>query len=285
MNKAISKPKVLFLATWYPHRNDPMYGLFVAKHAEAVAPFAHLAVLNVQADHNMRHGIYELVSQSNETFPVVTVYFKPSSTGWLNMIRYAVSLWMGYRQIRTKWGMPQIVHQHVLTRMSLLSLWINKRYGIPFIITEHWSRYQPANVSRGTFSGWFRRWLTRYAVAEAHTITTVTKDLKNAMQKLHIRGNYAIVPNVVDTGRFVPSDQLSSGKKYFIHISCFEEVSKNISGTIEAVKLLYETRRDFEVFMVGDGPARKEMLEYAYNLGLTKAHIHFSGVMVGKELV
>ena len=37
MNK--ERKHIVFLARWYPHRYDPMFGLFVQRHAEAAALF------------------------------------------------------------------------------------------------------------------------------------------------------------------------------------------------------------------------------------------------------
>ena len=47
--------KVLFLSQWYPHRNDPMFGLFVQKHAEAVSLYCQVKVLYIQPDQNIDH--------------------------------------------------------------------------------------------------------------------------------------------------------------------------------------------------------------------------------------
>jgi len=51
--------KVLFLASWYPNRNHASYGLFIKKHAEAVANFTSVYVLSVLPDYKNR-SIYEV---------------------------------------------------------------------------------------------------------------------------------------------------------------------------------------------------------------------------------
>ncbi len=285
MTELNKKTKVLFLATWYPHRNDPMYGLFVKKHALALAPHVDLAVLNVQADVSLLSHTYEMVDDNSENISLTTVYYKPNAYASVNAMRYLISMWKGYRHLKSTWGKPTLVHQHILTRLAILALYLQKTLEIPYIITEHWSRYQVQNVKRGTYKGLLRRWLTQKAVAKAHTVTTVSEDLKIAMQQLCLSGNYKTVPNVVDVHRFTPSNVSGKSTAYFIHISCFEEISKNISGTLEAVNIAMRSGVDFKIFMVGDGPDKNGMEAYAVELGIPKDQIHFTGLKVGSELV
>lgn len=46
MNK--ERKHIVFLARWYPHRYDPMFGLFVQRHAEAAALFNNITVVYCQ---------------------------------------------------------------------------------------------------------------------------------------------------------------------------------------------------------------------------------------------
>ena len=46
MNK--ERKHIVFLARWYPHRYDPMFGLFVQRHAEAAALFNDITVVYCQ---------------------------------------------------------------------------------------------------------------------------------------------------------------------------------------------------------------------------------------------
>ena len=39
---------IIFLARWYPHRYDPMFGLFIQRHAEAAALFNDITVIYCQ---------------------------------------------------------------------------------------------------------------------------------------------------------------------------------------------------------------------------------------------
>ena len=47
MNK--ERKHIVFLARWYPHRYDPMFGLFVQRHAEAADLFNDITVVYCHA--------------------------------------------------------------------------------------------------------------------------------------------------------------------------------------------------------------------------------------------
>ena len=41
--------KVLFLASWYPHEDNPVEGIFIKRHAEAVSRLCDVGVLYIHA--------------------------------------------------------------------------------------------------------------------------------------------------------------------------------------------------------------------------------------------
>ena len=86
-------------------------------------------------------------------------------------------------------------------------------------------------------------------------IMPVTLNLKNAMIDCGINSsNYIIVPNVVDQIFFNSAiTPLRTEPARIIHVSTFEDRSKNISGIIDAVGELKNIRVDFKMVFVGDG--------------------------------
>ena len=52
-----SKIKVLFLPRWYPHKHDPMPGLFIQRQAEALTSDCDVAVIYVHPDPNCPNKI------------------------------------------------------------------------------------------------------------------------------------------------------------------------------------------------------------------------------------
>jgi len=73
--------------------------------------------------------------------------------------------------------------------------------------------------------------------------------------------------------------------KRFIHISCFEDRPKNISGFLNTVKNLSEKRSDFECYLIGDGPEFDLWKARAGELGLLGKIVFFTGLKEKQELV
>src|SRR5574344_186043 len=124
---------VVFLARWYPNRYDPMFGLFVQRHAEAVARYDKVSVVYVHADENAKCN-YEIEQDTENGVNAIRVYFKKSNR-LVSAFRFFVSCKKGLRLA----GRHDLIHVHVLTRMGVVA-WLEKVFHkTPYLIPEHWS--------------------------------------------------------------------------------------------------------------------------------------------------
>lgn len=283
------KLHILFLPRWYPHRYDPMFGLFVARHAKAVAKNADVSVLYVHPDNQLKSDV-EVVQSNKEGVYSLNFYFKKSKlkpalfAALINLYRFKICQWKGFRQITKDRGKIDLVHVHVLTRLGVVALFYKFLTGTPYVITEHWSRY---HSSVGTYKGFFRKLFTKIVVRKAGAVMPVTENLKEAMLMWGLKNkNYRIVPNVVDVDLFKPVEKAkSSPVKTLVHLSCFSDQFKNISGILRVMKRLSEQRTDFHLKLIGDGEDFTKMVGYADQLGLTGKWVTFEGLKENEELV
>lgn len=280
--------KILFLAAWYPNRMDSMLGLFVKQHAIAVSSFAKVTVVSVIS--NSQHkDIYQVETNTAKNLTEIFIYTRQAKTGskalnlFLNGWRYLNAHIAAWKIIEATDSVPDITHVHILTRAGVMALFFKFRYKIPYIITEHWSRYLHHHDG---YKGLLRKKLTEKVVKNSSGISTVSKALKEGMNKVNlIHRNWQIIPNVVDVNVFKPEPILQKSKKYrFSHISSFEEKSKNMSGILAAAKIMKEQDIDFELIMIGDGIDWKETVKLTEKLGLNDI-VKFTGVLEGNELV
>lgn len=275
-----NKIRVLFLPRWYPHRYDPMPGLFIQRQAEALTPFCDVAVIYIHPDPECPNKFEVEFSEENQV-RVLRVYYKASAHGksmfWnlYNLFRFYRAAMKAVNSIRQ--FEPQIVHAHILTRMGFIAWRVANKFHIPLVISEHWSRYFPEN---GTYTGTLRKFLTRFVVGKAASVIPVSEKLKAAMINSGlVNPDYHIVPNVVDTSLFIPAEKsVDCETKTFLHISCFEDKSKNISGLLRVLKSLSNKRQDFQCRFIGEGPDFTEMQEYAKELGIIGTFAVFMGV-------
>ncbi len=259
---------ILFLSAWYPNRYDAMDGLFVRKHAEAASRHANVAVLFLkEAPENKKIEIEENdFGNVHEFF----IYYPSFPNSCIHKIKKTIS-WIyayriGYKHVLGKWGRPDLIHANILTRTGIIACFINKMTGIPFVITEHWSRYFPENFG---FNGHLRKLTTHWVIKNASAVLPISDMLKNAMQRCGILSNrYKVIYNVVDDFFFQKEIAAAHDKKMLLHVSCFYEPAKNVKGILRAISSLKEKRMDFELVIIGTGVDFQSAYDYAGKLDL-----------------
>ena len=285
MNK--ERKHIIFLARWYPHRYDPMFGLFVQRHAEAAALFNDITVIYCQEqralsiEHNAHnsqptaHCNFEIVRTLENNVDTIRVYYKKPKNKILSLLRFYRANMKALKMCKP----ADMIHVHILTRLGVIA-WIQKLlHKTPYIITEHWSRYLPGNG----FGGFLRKLFTKIVVRNAETVTTVTENLANAMRNHGLKNdNYVVLPNVVNLDMFHISEKNNAPCK-IIHISCFEDKSKNISGLLDSLKIIDDKGIDFQCTLIGEGMDLELMKEKAKNLQLINK-VSFTGLLQGQEL-
>jgi len=240
--------KVLFLTPWYPSEKDAMAGLFVQKHVEAVRA----------------QGV-----------DVRVIY----SLGWWDT-------WRQWKALRREGWMPDVVQLNVIQKQGLLALWLKKRYGIPYVIVEHWSGYLPEN---GQFMRMqiLKQKLYRIIAEKAEIILTVSDRHAEAMKACGIHNNqWGRIHNVVDDF-FYEKSEVSIQKydiKTLLHVSCFDERAKNVKGLLRAAKILYEKRQDWRLVLVGTGVDYDEVRAYAKSLAFPNGVLEWTGELTPQQV-
>ncbi|MDX9906925.1 MAG: glycosyltransferase, partial [Bacteroidales bacterium] len=170
------KNKVLFLTRWYPNRYDPMPGLFIERHARSVSEHYDMAVLYIHQDEELNSAAFEVEKFRDEELFQVKLYYRPvhiriPSVGrFINLLLYIFYSFKGLLLLEKEWGQPDLIHVNVLTRVGAIALihkWLTR---VPYVITEHWTRYLP---HMDNFRGRIRKAVTRLVVKEASAVLPV----------------------------------------------------------------------------------------------------------------
>ncbi len=262
---------VLYITRWYPTEVDPMLGLFVRNHALAAAKsginvvVAYASAINDSKHINTGYSVHE-----QDGLKEIIYYYRKSSLlanlslliAWFKVLKYSI----------VSNGKPALIHAHILTRAGLFAFILSKIYKVPYILTEHWSRYYSHNLS---YKGFLRKLITQMVLNNASKVTVVSESLTSAMKSRGLRFNHEILCNVVDTDKF----NISPSKNVaftFVSITCFEEKSKNLRLLIDASEILHKEGLLFELLMIGDGADRQEIIQYSKHTGI---NIKFTGTL------
>ena len=261
---------ILSLASWYPNRTDAFIGDFVERHVHSISKFRKVIVLHITKDENKTNENDEIeINKENENLVVYNVYYKKKFSGnaekILSSFKYFRLQKKIVNKIIKKYGKPELVHLHIAMKAGLMAIFIKKKYGIPYVITENWTGYYRQSSTNIFNSGWLFKFLIKQVFVQANLLLAVTKDLGVTINSNLIKIPFSVIPNVVDTNHFYYKPQINKQKFEFIHISSMNH-NKNAEGILRAVKLLSEEEMNFIIVMIGS--INKNLISLAEQLSV-----------------
>ena len=272
---------ILWLTSWYPDEVSPYNGDFIQRHAIATAQRQPLTVIYMSQhgpDVNIHSSRILTASKNNLTEIIIYFSYKKTGIAVLDKLRYNWKYFYHYRQFLRQYisekGKPDLVHVHVPMKAGRIAIWLQDKFKIPYIITEHSSAYSDevpdSYHKRGSY---YREWVKRI-FDRALAVTTVSEKLGNRLKELFGIKNMHIIPNVADTRYFNFAPQ-QPAKFRILHASTMDH-PKNVEGILAALEQLKSIRTDWECIMLGwDTPALRKL---STDMGLDD-HVSWKGVV------
>jgi L-malate glycosyltransferase len=286
----MQKPNVLFISSWYPSREHPTLGNFVQRHAEAIDPFVTLFVVYVTSSNSIKSNYVienEIINGVNTTI----VYYKkvkshlPLFNSVIKLNRYKKGYKKGIEFIESQFGTAQfdITHCNVTFPAGLIALDLKNKRNIPYVLTEHWTLFLP---NKNDFSK-----LPFYVKSKMKTIANnssrimpVSEHLARSMKDKGMKGNFTVIPNVVQKDLFNLGEQTTNEIKKILHVSTLVDAHKNIQGIFSTLYELSKTRSDFKLIIVSDGDIDTAK-EIQKNIGLVDQIVEYHGTKTPTEIV
>ena len=290
--------KVLHVASWYPSEVHPSLGNFIARHVEAVATSCEVEVWAPVPVRGSAGSVVkmrekngtELREVEGQTFTVRRLYHeatRPQLVGVARSVASAAS--------KMDWT-PDVVHVHVAYPAGSAAVAWAKKWGVPVVLTEHWTAYQDFGAVP-----WWRRRVIRDVVKRTDAVCPVSADLGDAMAAaVPAMGAVHVVPNVVDTSRFKPAEEETlagvpvgatrrrlegHAMERLLHVSSMNDDQKNITGLLEALSPLFHANSELTATFVGGEQARlDEHRSWVEAQGL-EGRIVFTGPLGTDEVV
>ncbi len=279
--------KILWLASWYPNPDHPYEGDFVQRHAKALAKYIPVTVFFISqagSQASVARDIVEEHKKDGVTERIVFFRFQKTKIALWDKARYNILYYRVYkneiREYIKREGMPDLVHIHIPMKAGMLGLWLKRRFGIPYIVSEHSSHYsRKSNDSFFKKSIRFRTTVKRI-VTTAAAVTNVSAAVGEVLKKTFNLPEVKTIYNTVDNSLFFyhPPHPV---KFRFIHVSVLNDQQKNIMGIIRAVSNLAKQRKDFEFIIVG--PISDDLKGIVNQLGV-KNVVQFTGEIAYQEV-
>lgn len=247
---------ILFLTKWYPHSENQQLGVFIQKHALAVALYAQVSVLHVmKQNQNMTYN----VSVTKGNIVQISVRYKSSAWAIINGYRNIKSHFIGWHQI-IKFGRPHILHSHVLYGTCLATWALHLSKAIPFLYSEHWHGFADGQFFKLPF---LKRLLFRFTGRHAKAITAVSPFLSQGLVQCRIKNRVPVISNVVhaSASAFV----LDKTKIHILSVADLVPI-KNIEGVINSVAKAYLHNNCIVFHIVGNGPLLADLKQQAQKL-------------------
>src|SRR5215203_2531727 len=259
---------ILYLPSWFPSRRDPHPGDFIKRHAESAALYNRITVFYTAIDETIKRA--ELVEEKLNENLFVYIYYYPSLKGILSAVFNGVKRFSALRKMYNKVfveSSPDIVHVHVAYPAGLFALYLKKRKGLQYIISEHDGIYMPG-YDNHHIPGTFEKKMVPVIYKNAKKIHAVSKSLADALTDLKLAGTKPVViPNVVNDNVFKYHERGKSNTFRFIHVSSLIN-QKNPEGMLQALSLVKNKRNDFVLKIVG--PVKEKFKKMISDLSLEK---------------
>lgn len=274
--------KILWLCSWYPHSSDPFEGDFIDRQAKALAQLQEIEIIHIVQNTNLlKKETYRTevntainLKQTIVYIPYPKLLFKKLSNLLFNYLYY-ITLHRQLKNYIQKNGKPDIIHVHVPVKAGAAALWANRKYKIPYLVTEHSTIYHNWGKEHFISASPFFKLTTKKIIKKASALITVSNFLGQKMNDIVLKKNYIIIPNVVDTSLFYYQRNNEKNDLFrYLHVSNLSPM-KNPYKMLEAIALYLKTNQDAEFIFIGNKDDRLPV--EATRLNIAKSNIKFLG--------
>lgn len=265
---------ILHLLSWFPSPDDPTLGNFCVRMIDALPEECHSVILSVCDGKNVTKS-FEVKEIPGAHHTHVQIYIRPPKINAIRKLKMLRMYQYGLKYIKKRFFQPDLIHLHVTYPLGQVALLWKKLFGYKYVLTEHWTIYQPQN--KDVLVGGLKRKIVKIA-NNASLIMPVSLDLQHCMEGHGVKNRFRVVYNLVNTDMFRPciDSSLRTGprgndmhgkernnsilrdeanmnvKKRMLHISTLRDEAKNFSGILRTIEKLRQQRDDFELHVIHD---------------------------------
>lgn len=251
---------ILILTHSFPEETNTWRGTFVYDQAAALSKEHNVTVLFFKGD-NSKISIAGKPEIKETKYGSVTVICLtiPRFLPVINQVKF---LGTAYRFISRSILASQkidIIHSHFSYPAGFLGVLLQKRKGIPHVITEHsWLHKH--------FRSHIHKLCVKYAVNNASVIIAVSSALKRDIER-YTSGSVRVIHNTLDISRFRLKEPVSDLMIRAGILGGYSNYRKGLDILIRAMAI--QKRPDIEIHVGGDGILLDSFKKLAADLGVS----------------
>ena len=271
---------ILHLLSWFPTPDDPTLGNFCVRMIDALPEDCHSVILSVCDGKDLTQS-FEVKEIQGAHHTHVQIYIRPPKISAIRKLKMLRMYQYGLKYIKKRFFEPDLIHLHVAYPLGQVALLWKKLYGYKYVMTEHWTIYQPQN--KDVLVGGLKKKIVKIA-NNAELIMPVSLDLQRCMEGHGVHNQFKVIYNLVNTDMFklrkppcidssrhtglrwndmqgsarndiqgcATKNDMHVLKKHILHISTLRDEAKNFSGILRTIERLCQQRDDFELHVIHD---------------------------------
>lgn len=265
--------KILFIPSWYPSKNNPIWGNYFIKQAENMSEYADVSMIHVE-----RIGFKNIFSFFNNKKEKYCFKFYKSNIINLKRINldlsysmYKKAAYRLYKKYVKDNGKPDVIFAQSVLPAGLAAQYISEKENIPFVVHEHSIDVMKNYKKHATF-----------VMKRANAYYAVSKKIKNYLDK-HGRKDTVIIPNYIDTKKF---DMKKKKTSIFTLISiCNFFKVKSLETLFIALRIVIDKYNinKIKLNIIGTGEYEQYYKDICSNLDLNK-YVNFKGYIDNKKI-
>ena len=189
---------ILHLLSWFPTPDDPTLGNFCVRMIDALPEDCHSVILSVCDGKNMTKS-FEVKEIPGAHHTHVQIYIRPPKINAIRKLKMLRMYQYGLKYIKKHFFNPDLIHLHVTYPLGQVALLWKKLLGYKYVLTEHWTIYQPQN--KDVLVGKLKRKIVKIA-NNAELIMPVSLDLQRCMEGHGVHNRFQVIYNLVNTEMF-----------------------------------------------------------------------------------
>lgn len=239
---------ILHLLSWFPTPDDPTLGNFCVRMIDALPEECHSVILSVCDGKDMTKS-FEVKEIKGTHHTHVQIYIRPPKANAIRKLKMLRMYQYGLKYIKKHFFEPDLVHLHVAYPLGQVALLWKKLFGYKYVMTEHWTIYQPQN--KDVLVGRLKKKIVKIA-NNAEVVMPVSLDLQRCMEGHGVHNHFQVIYNLVNTDIFRLGEAKTENKIHILHISTLRDEAKNFSGILHVVEKLKQQRDDFDLHVIHD---------------------------------